>query len=288
MNKFAVIGASGYIAPRHVEAIKFVNGELVALLDPYDGIGYIDKYYPNASYFKESERFDRHLDRLRRKGNGVDYVSICSPNYLHDSHIRLALRNQCNVICEKPLVLIHEHLDALKTIEKETGKTINTILQLRHHPVIKNLKEKFHKTNSTHKVKLNYITPRGLWYNYSWKGDISKSGGLASNIGIHFFDMLIWIFGSVEDYKTNNSDKKTSGTLFLKNAKVEYNLSTDKNDLPWKEWKPFRSISVDGEELEFSNGFTDLHSISYQEILQGNGFGLNDVEETIKLIENIR
>ena len=288
MSKFALIGASEYIAPRHVEAIKHTNNELVALLDPYDGIGYIDRHYPNASYFKESERFDRHLDRLRRKNEGVDYVSICSPNYLHDSHIRLALRNQCNVICEKPLVLIHEHLEALKTIEKETNKSINTILQLRYHPTIIALKEKYKNTSEIHKVQLDYITPRGLWYDYSWKGDIDKSGGVASNIGVHFFDMLLWIFGDVVDYNTKNTNKTSKGHLLLKNAEVNYNLSIQKEDLPWNEWKPFRSIKIDGEELEFSTGFTELHNISYEEILKGNGFTLNDVEPTIKLIEKIR
>ena len=288
MSKFALIGASGYIAPRHVEAIKHTNNELVALLDPYDGIGYIDRYYPNASYFKESERFDRHLDRLRRKNEGVDYVSICSPNYLHDSHIRLALRNQCNVICEKPLVLIHEHLEALKTIEKETDKSINTILQLRYHPTIVALKEKYKNTSEIHKVQLDYITPRGLWYDYSWKGDIDKSGGVASNIGVHFFDMLLWIFGDVIDYNTKNTNKTSKGHLLLKNAEVNYNLSIQKEDLPWDEWKPFRSIKIDGEELEFSTGFTELHNVSYEEILKGNGFTLEDVEPTIKLIEKIR
>ena len=288
MSKFALIGASGYIAPRHVEAIKHTNNELVALLDPYDGIGYIDRHYPNASYFKESERFDRHLDRLRRKNEGVDYVSICSPNYLHDSHIRLALRNQCNVICEKPLVLIHEHLEALKTIEKETNKSINTILQLRYHPTIIALKEKYKNTSEIHKVQLDYITPRGLWYDYSWKGDIDKTGGVASNIGVHFFDMLLWIFGDVVDYNTKNTNKTSKGHLLLKNAEVNYNLSIQKEDLPWNEWKPFRSIKIDGEELEFSTCFTELHNISYEEILKGNGFTLNDVEPTIKLIEKIR
>ena len=287
-KKFALIGASGYIAPRHVEAIKHTNNELVALLDPYDGIGYIDKYYPNASYFKESERFDRHLDRLKRKGQGVDYISICSPNYLHDSHIRLALRNQCNVICEKPLVLIHEHLEALRSIEKETNKKINTILQLRHHPTIIALKEKYSNTSKFHKISLDYITPRGLWYDYSWKGNISKSGGVNSNIGVHFFDMLIWIFGNVKEYEVTNTDKTSKGCLLLKNAEVKYNLSIQKEDLPWDEWKPFRSIKIDGKELEFSTGFTELHNISYTEILKGNGYGLDDIEPTIKLIEKIR
>jgi len=288
MNRFALIVGSGSMAARHVEAIKHTNNELVALLDPYDGIGYIDRYYPNTSYFKESERFDRHLDRLRRKGQGVDYVSICSPNYLHDSHIRLALRNQCNVICEKPLVLIHEHLEALKSIEKETGKKINTILQLRHHPTIIALKEKYTNTNKFHKVSLDYITPRGLWYDYSWKGDVDKSGGINSNIGVHFFDMLMWIFGDVKEYEVKNTNKTSTGTLILKNAEVKYNLSIQKEDLPWDEWKPFRSIKIDNEELEFSTGFTELHNISYNKILEGKGYGLNDIEPTIKLIEKIR
>ncbi len=288
MKKFALIGASGYIAPRHVEAIKYTNNELVALLDPYDGIGYIDQYYPNSSYFKEPERFDRHLDRLRRKGQGIDYVSICSPNYLHDSHIRLALRNQCNVICEKPLVLIYEHLEALKSIEKETGKVINTILQLRYHPTIKALKEKYLNTNKFHKISIDYITPRGLWYDYSWKGDLEKSGGVASNIGVHFFDMLLWIFGDLKDFEFINTNKTSRGTLILENAEVKYNLSIQKEDLPWDKWEPFRSVKINNNELEFSTGFTELHNISYQEILRGNGFTLKDIEPAIKLIEKIR
>ena len=288
MNKFALIGASGYVAPRHVEAIKQTNNDLVALLDPYDGIGYIDKYFPHASYFKESERFDRHLDRLRREGGGVDYVSVCSPNYLHDSHIRLALRNQCNVICEKPLVLTHEHLTYLKSLEAETGKKINTILQLRHHPTIIELKEKYAGTALIHKVKLDYVTPRGLWYNYSWKGDVDKSGGVASNIGVHFFDMLIWIFGDVISHDAHNTNQTSKGKLVLEHAEVEYSLSIRKEDLPWKEWKPFRCIKIDNEELEFSTGFTNLHNISYEQILNNKGFGLNDAEPSLKLVHQIR
>jgi len=287
-NKFALIGASGYIAPKHVEGIKHVNGDLVALLDPYDGIGYIDRFYPDASFFKESERFDRHLDRLRRRGQGVDYVSICSPNYLHDSHMRLSLRNDCNVICEKPLVLMHEHLQGLREVERETGKQVNTILQLRHHPTIIGLKEKYSNTDKVHKVSLEYITPRGMWYDYSWKGDIDKSGGITSNIGVHFFDMLMWIFGSVKDYDVRNKSKSSEGRLVLENAIVDYKLSIQREDLPWSEWKPFRSIKIDGEELEFSEGFTELHNISYENIINGKGFTLDDVEPTIKLIEEIR
>ena len=208
---------------------------------------------------------------------------------MHDSHIRLALRNQCNVICEKPLVLIHEHLEALKTLEDETNKKINTVLQLRHHPTIIALKEKYIHTNQFSTVNLDYITPRGLWYDYSWKGNIDKSGGITSNIGVHFFDMLIWIFGDVTSIENiENTHKTSKGTLILENAKVNYNLSIQKEDLPWDEWKPFRSIKIDGEELEFSTGFTELHNISYKEILKGNGFTLDDVEPTIKLIEKIR
>ena len=288
MKRFALIGASGYIAPRHVEAIKYTNNDLVACLDPYDGIGYMDKHFPNSSYFKEAERFDRHLDRLRRKGKGVDYVSICSPNYLHDSHIRLGLRNYCNVICEKPLVLKSEHIESLKNIEKETGKKVNTILQLRLLDTIKYLKEKYKSSNSFHNITLDYITPRGLWYDYSWKGDIQKSGGIATNIGIHFFDMLTYIFGEVREFEAKNTEKSSKGILVLKKATVEYNLSIDSADLPGEEWKPFRCIKIDGEELEFSDGFTELHNLSYKEILKGNGFGLDEVLPSIELVEKMR
>jgi UDP-N-acetyl-2-amino-2-deoxyglucuronate dehydrogenase len=286
-KNFALIGAGGYIAPRHVEAIKHTNNDLVALLDPYDGVGYIDKHFPEASYFKEAERFDRHLYRNK---DSVDYVSICSPNYLHDAHIRLSLRNGCDVICEKPLVLRDKHLQSLKTLEKETGKKIYNILQLRHHPLIKELKEKYKDCSplTQHEVTLDYITPRGVWYDYSWKGDSDKSGGVVTNIGVHFFDMLIWIFGDVIAYQVETTGKRCKGTLHLKNAKVTYNLSIMKEDLPWDEWKPFRSIKINGEELEFSTGFTELHKISYEEILKGNGFTLEDVEPTIKLIDGLR
>ena len=286
MKRFALIGASGYIAPRHVDAIKNVGGDLVALLDPYDGIGYIDRYFPNASYFKETERFDRHLDRLKRVGNQVDYIAICSPNYLHDSHIRLGLRYTDNVICEKPIVLKSEHLQSLRDLQED--KTINTILQLRLHPSIVALKEKYKNSKKVHNIDLNYFTPRGLWYNYSWKGDIDKSGGVASNIGVHFFDMLIWIFGKVIKIYAKNTNKTSIGTLLLENATVNFKLSIDKKDLPWDEWKPFRSIKIDNEEIEFSEGFTDLHNLSYQQIINGNGYTLTDVEPTIKLIEEIR
>lgn len=285
MKNFALIGAAGYIAPRHVEAIKNTGNNLSAILDPYDGVGYIDKYFPKASYFCEAERFDRHLYRHRGE---IDYVSIASPNYLHDAHMRLGLRNGCDVICEKPLVLKLEHLQSLRELEKETGKKINTILQLRYHEGIIALKDKYKDTKTKHTVFLDYITPRGKWYNYSWKGDTDKSGGVASNIGVHFFDMLSWIFGEVESFDVKNGDLFSRGTLYLKKAKVHYNLSIDEKELPWKEWKPYRNITIDGEEFEFSEGFTDLHTTSYREILKGNGYGLDDIEPTIKLIEQIR
>jgi UDP-N-acetyl-2-amino-2-deoxyglucuronate dehydrogenase len=288
MKTFALIGASGYIAPRHVEAIKITGNNLIACLDPYDGIGYIDKHFPNASYFREAERFDRHLDRLKRKGNKVDYVSICSPNYLHDSHMRLALRNGSDVICEKPLVLKPEHLNSLREIEVETGNKVNTILQLRLHPSIIKLKERYKNTNKKHKVSLQYITPRGLWYDYSWKGNKEKSGGVVTNIGIHFFDMLMWIFGDVKSYDVSNTLRSSQGTIELKNATVDYQLSIDKEDLPWDEWKPFRSIKIDGDEIEFSDGFTDLHNKSYENILKGDGFRLDDAYHSIELVYNLK
>ena len=242
MKNFALIGAAGYIAPRHVEAIKHTGNNLSAILDPYDGVGYIDRHFPNASFFKEAERFDRHLYRHRGE---FDYVSICSPNYLHDAHMRLGLRNDCDIICEKPLVLKTEHLDSLQQLESDTGRKINTILQLRYHEAIMSLKEKYKDTTKVHKVVLDYITPRGTWYGYSWKGDSDKSGGVASNIGVHFFDMLSWVFGDVESFEVENGDLYSRGTIKLKNAEVQYNLSIDSNDLPWTDWKPYRCITVD-------------------------------------------
>jgi len=291
MNKknFALIGASGYIDPRHVKAIKSNGGDLLALLDPHDSVGYIDQFFPNASYFKETERLDRHLDRLKRKNTPVDYVSVCSPNYLHDAHIRLSLRNGCNVICEKPLVLKNEHIDALEVLEKETNRKIYTILQLRYHPTILQLKNQIQQNpDKTYEIDLKYITPRGKWYDFSWKSDFDKSGGVVTNIGIHFFDMLLWIFGEVKDFEVKNSTRNSKGTLILEKAKVNYYLSLDEKDLPWTEWKPYRSIKINNQELEFSSGFTDLHIKSYEEILNGNGFRLEDVRPVIKLVEKLK
>ena len=289
MKKFALIGASGYIAPRHVRAIKDTGNDLVAMMDLHDNVGYIDQYFPYASFFKEPERLDRHLYKLKNEGNPVDYVSICSPNYLHDAHIRLGLRNGSDVICEKPLVLKSSNLEGLKQIEKDTGKKVYTILQLRYHPTIMALKEKVkNNPDKYYEVDLQYITPRGLWYDYSWKSEFTKAGGVVSNIGIHFFDMLLQVFGNLESFDVKNEARSSKGTLYLKNAKVNYFLSLEKEDLPWKEWKPYRSIKINNQELEFSNGFTDLHTKSYQEILDGNGFGLNDAEPVIRLVEQLK
>jgi UDP-N-acetyl-2-amino-2-deoxyglucuronate dehydrogenase len=285
MKKFALIGGAGYIAPRHVQAIQHTGNDLGAILDPYDGVGYIDKYFPKASYFSEAERFDRHLYRHKKE---YDYVSICSPNYLHDAHIRLALRNECDVICEKPLVLNTRHLDSLQELENETGKSINTILQLRYHDAIINLREKYKNTKQIHKVTLDYITPRGKWYDYSWKGNLDKSGGVTCNIGIHFFDMLIWIFGDVISFDAINTATSSKGKVYLEHAEVDYNLSINQEELPWDEWKPYRNITIDNNPLEFSEGFTELHNRSYEQILNGNGFGIKDVYPSIALVDKLK
>lgn len=294
---FGLIGAGGYIAPRHLKAIKDTGNILVAALDKYDGVGIMDSYFPECNFFTEPERFDRHLDKLRRKGPGqkIDYVSICSPNYLHDAHIRLALRNQANAICEKPLVLNPWNLDALAELEKETGKRINTIFQLRLHPVIIALKERIAAAPSgkIFDVSLKYITSRGLWYYVSWKGDIQKSGGIATNIGVHFFDMLTWIFGDVKENKVKeHQPDHASGFLMLEKARVNWFLSINAGYLPESAVaagkRTYRSITVDGEEVEFSEGFTELHTRSYEEIFKGNGFGLEDARQSIEIVHEIR
>lgn len=296
MKKFALIGAGGYIAPRHLRAIKDTGNILVAALDKHDSVGILDSYFPEANFFTEFERFDRHLEKLRReKGHAVDYVTICSPNYLHDAHVRFGLRIGANVICEKPLVLNPWNATALDEIAKETGRKINTILQLRLHPAIQALKEKFGQEVSPEKKKidLTYITSRGKWYMISWKGDTNKSGGIATNIGVHFFDMLNWIFGPVKSNIVHvYGPMKAGGVLELERADVRWFLSLDHKDLPVKpkpgEPKTYRSITVDGEEVEFSGGFTDLHTQSYEQILNGNGFGIEDVLPSIKIVSDIR
>ncbi len=296
MKKFALIGAAGYIAPRHMKAIKETGNELIAALDPFDSVGIIDSYFPDADFFIEPERFDRHLDKLRKSGaRKVDYVSICSPNYLHDAHIRLALRNDAHAICEKPLLLNPWNLKGLEDIEKETGKKIYNILQLRHHPSIIELKKKFKAEHSgkVHDIELSYITSRGKWYHYSWKGDVKKSGGVVTNIGIHFFDMLSWIFGEMKESHVHLlNENKASGLLQLEKANVKWFLSIDRDDLPQKairnEQTTFRSIKIDDREIEFSGGFTDLHTVSYQQIIDGKGYGISEARNSIEIAHKIR
>ncbi|MBU3010346.1 Gfo/Idh/MocA family oxidoreductase [Polaribacter vadi] len=295
MKNFALIGAAGYIAPRHLQAIKETNNTLIAALDKFDSVGIMDRYFPKADFFVEFERFDRHIEKLKRNGIHLDYVSICTPNYLHDSHIRMALRRGADAICEKPLVLNPWNIDALKDIEKESGQKINTILQLRLHPSIIALKNKVDAANSNQKyeVDLTYITSRGRWYDISWKGDESKSGGIATNIGVHFYDMLSWIFGAVQENIVHlRTQNKASGYLEFEKARVRWFLSIDENSLPeavkQKGQRTYRSITVNEEEIEFSSGFTELHNRSYEEIIKGNGFGLVDSEESIKIVHDIR
>lgn len=295
MKNFALIGAAGYIAPRHLQAIKDTGNNLVAALDKFDSVGIMDSFFPHADFFAEFERFDRHLDKLKRFGQKIDFVSICSPNYLHDSHIRFALRHQADAICEKPLVLNPWNVDALVDIEKETGKKVNTILQLRLHPNIIQLKKEIDAApqDKIFEVDLTYITSRGKWYHHSWKGDEMKSGGIATNIGIHFFDMLLWVFGECKNIEiTSYEADKASGYLELKKARVKWMLSINENDLPTeaklKGKRTFRSLKMNGTEIEFSDGFTELHTKSYTEILAGKGFGLNDARPSIELAHQIR
>lgn len=295
MKNFALIGAAGFIAPRHMKAIKETGNNLVAALDKHDNVGILDSYFPNADFFTEFERFDRHLDKLKRRGDKIDYISICSPNYLHDSHIRYALRYGADAICEKPLVLNPWNLDALAEIEKETGRNLYTILQLRLHPSIIALREKVKNgpKNKIYDVDLTYITSRGNWYHSSWKGDASKSGGVATNIGIHFFDMLIWIFGDVTKNEVKQLTTDTAaGYLELGQARVTWMLSIDYDRIPQDVKaagkRTFRSLTMEGEQIEFSDGFTDLHTRSYEEILKGNGFGLTETRASIELVYSIR
>ncbi len=291
IKTFALIGAAGYIAPRHMEAIRKTGHELVAALDPHDSVGILDRYFPDCHFFTEYERFDRHLEKLKRKGKKVDYISVCSPNYLHDAHIRFGLRYGADVICEKPMVLNPWNVEAIREIEEESSHRVFNILQLRLHPSIIQLKKKVDSNkDKTYDIDLQYITSRGNWYHNSWKGEISKSGGVATNIGVHFFDMLLWIFGSVKQMTIIENDKDTiSGQLQLEHAKVDWLLSIDSNRIPaHQNTRTFRSMRVNDEYFDFSQGFEDLHVKSYQEILDGNGFGVNDVKETIALVSRIR
>lgn len=300
MYNFAITGVAGYIAPKHLQAIKETGNNLVAALDPHDSVGILDQYFPNASFFVEFERFERHLDLLRRKSDSerVHYLSICSPNFLHDSHIRLALRIGADAICEKPIVLNPWNLDALEQIEIETGKKVYTILQLRVHPTIIELKNKIDEElkknpNAKFSIVLDYITSRGLWYDFSWKGVMEKSGGVATNIGIHFFDMLIWIFGNpVHSTVTESQKRSMQGELELKHANVKWHLSINYEDLPDEIKKinkrTYRSIKINEVELEFTEGFTNLHTVVYKNILNGNGFGISDARPSIELVHKIR
>ncbi|MFZ4856329.1 MAG: Gfo/Idh/MocA family protein [Desulfuromonadaceae bacterium] len=299
-KNFAIIGVGGYIAPRHLKAIKETGNRLVAALDVNDSVGILDRFFPDVPFFTEFERFDRYAEKLRRQvgENKINYVTVCSPNYLHDAHIRFALRIGANAICEKPLVLEPWNLDTLLEMEKESGCTVNTILQLRVHPALVALREALQSINkepgsSKHEVVLTYITSRGPWYLNSWKGNLDKAGGVATNIGIHFFDLLIWLFGSVLNNDVQYADAlKTGGYIELENAKVKWFLSIDRNDLPESATEcglsTFRSITVDGKEIEFSEGFTDLHTVVYQRTLEGNGFGLDDARPAIVLAHDIR
>lgn len=295
MKNFSLIGAGGYIAPRHMKAIKDTGNNLLAAIDKHDSVGILDSYFPDADFFTEFERFDRHVEKLKRQGTKIDYVSVCSPNYLHDAHIRFGLRIGANVICEKPVVLNPWNIEALMDIEKETGGTVFTILQLRLHPAIIALKEKIAAApaDKKHTVNLQYITSRGHWYHTSWKGDIEKSGGIATNIGVHFFDMLIWIFGDVKSNTvTENSGQTASGQLELEKANINWMLSIDANTLPEEAKaagkRTFRTLTIDGEGFEFSDGFTELHTKSYQEILDGNGFPISETLKAIQLVHSIR
>lgn len=294
-KNFAVIGVGGYIAPRHLRAIRDTGNKLIAAVDPKDSVGVLDQYSFDVKFFTEIERFDRHLEKLRRgpEEKRVHYVSVCSPNYLHDSHCRLALRVGADVICEKPLVINPWNFDALEELEAETKHRIHTILQLRVHPALIQLKQSLQQTGGQHDVVLTYITSRGPWYHVSWKGQPDKSGGVATNIGVHFFDLLLWLFGPVGGIKVYYSDQqRMSGFIELEHARVRWFLSVDAQDLPVEAKAAgkttFRSITVDGKEVEFSEGFTDLHTRVYEETLAGRGFGIAEARPSIALTHAIR
>ncbi len=295
MKNFVLIGAAGYVAPRHMKAIKQTGNNLLATLDPSDSVGIIDSYFPNADFFTEFERFDRHVSKLIREGTPIDYVSVCSPNYLHDSHIRFGLRIGANVICEKPLVLNPWNLNGLRDIEVETGLSINTILQLRLHSVVQKLYQQVRQSDpdKIYDVDLTYITSRGNWYYTSWKGANEKSGGIATNIGIHFFDVLHWIFGPVKSNIIHlHTHDRASGYLELEQARVRWFLSIDEGAIPEElraqGARTYRCMKVDGEEMEFSKGFNDLHTLSYESVLKGEGFGVDDAAPAVNIAYDIR
>lgn len=294
---FALIGAAGYIAPRHMQAIRDTGNALLAAVDPHDSVGILDSYFTDTEYFSEFERFDRYIEKKRQEGGGsaIHYISICSPNHLHDAHIRFALRSGAHALCEKPLVLNPWNIDALQKLQDETEKKIYSVLQLRLHPQLIKLKTELEAKASSSKseVTLTYITTRGAWYQNTWKSDVEKSGGLATNIGIHFFDLLIWLFGSVESFRLHVTKNKTvAGTLELERARVKWFLSIDSRYLPHsalqKASRTYRSIEIDNASLEFSEGFTNLHTETYKHILSGKGFGLQDVRPSIQLAHDLR
>ena len=297
MKNFAITGVAGYVAPRHLKSIKETGNSLVAAIDPFDSVGILDSFFPDCSFFTEYERFDRHLEKLKNKTEDerIHYVSICSPNHLHDAHIRTALRVGADAICEKPLVLNPWNLNALAEIEAKTGQRVWTILQLRVHPALVELKKHLNSESisAKHKVILTYVTSRGLWYLHSWKGDNEKSGGVATNIGVHFFDMLIWLFGNVENCEIHVINNRTcSGTLELERATVQWFLSIDYLYVPDAQksnsQRTFRSITMDGNEIEFSGGFTDLHNEIYRRTLAGKGFGIEETRKAVELVQQIR
>jgi UDP-N-acetyl-2-amino-2-deoxyglucuronate dehydrogenase len=296
-KNFAIIGVAGYVAPRHLKAIHETGSRLVAATDPHDSVGVLDRYAHDVRFFSEFERFDRHLEKLRRgpEEQRVHFVSVCSPNYLHDAHVRLALRVRADAICEKPLVINPWNLDQLQELERETGRRVFTVLQLRLHPALRALREAVAREDKdrVHDVELTYLTGRGPWYHVSWKGEAQKSGGLATNIGIHFFDVLLWLFGDVEDCELHvNEPTHMAGFLSLEKARVRWLLSVDRDEVPESEDAPgqstYRSMRVDGEEIEFSTGFTDLHTRIYEDVLAGGGFGIEDARPSIELTHRIR
>ena len=297
MKNFALTGAAGYVAQRHLQAIKDTGNRLVAALDPHDSVGILDRYSWDADFFTEFERFDRHLEMLRHRNSEkrIDYLSICSPNHLHDAHIRLALRVGADAISEKPMVLNPWNLDALVELEQETHRRVYTVLQLRLHPALIELRNTILKEPRTkeHEVVLTYITSRGPWYQYSWKGALDRSGGLATNIGIHFFDLLMWIFGDAVSSSVHSSDRhRMAGYLELQRANVRWYLSIAREDLPQQavaqNKSTFRSITVDDKEVEFSEGFTDLHTRVYENVLDRKGFGIADARPSIELVHTLR
>jgi len=297
MKNFAITGIAGYIAPRHLKAIKETGNDVVAAMDPHDSVGILDSYFPDVSFFTQFERFDRHLEMLKRnkEDRAIDYMSICSPNFLHDAHIRLALRVGADAICEKPLVLNPWNIDALAELEADTGKRVYNTLQLRLHDTIIDLRNKVkaNPINKKRKIVLSYITSRGKWYNFSWKGDSEKSGGVATNIGIHFFDMLMWMFGQVQSSTLHLHEKnRMAGFIELPDAEVQWFLSTDERDLPKEalaaNMRTYRSITIDDDEIEFTKGFTDLHTRVYKDVLSGGSFGLEDARPSIELVHALR